>query len=46
MREGGSVEIEAERLGWTACGIVQPEEARLGVDEASDQPGAGGAVDP
>jgi hypothetical protein len=46
MGEGGAVEIETERGLRALLRLVQPEEFRLAVDEAADQPGRGHAIDP
>jgi hypothetical protein len=49
VREARAVVVEAQcaaRRGGRSSRIGQPDEARLGIDEAADQPGAGQAVDP
>ena len=46
VAEGRAVEVEADRLLRAVGRRLQPDEARLRVDEAADQPGAGQTVDP
>ena len=46
VAEGRAVEVEAERALRAFRRRREPAEARLRVDEAADQPGAGDAVDP
>src|SRR5258706_7769521 len=46
VRELGAVEVEPHGIAPTLAWHVDPDELRLRVDEALDQPGAGQAIDP
>jgi hypothetical protein len=43
--EGGPAHVEWRGVGGDGCGVGGEDEFRAGVDEAADQPGAGGPVD-
>lgn len=46
MREGGAIEVETERIVRTVAYVFEPQESGVGIDETSDQPGAGDAIYP
>ena len=46
MAERRAIEVEPQRIGRAIRRGVQPEDAPGGIDEASDQPGAGQTIDP
>src|SRR5207253_8694968 len=45
MRELNAAHVERGRVGRHLVRVVDEDELRLWVEEAADQPGAGGAID-
>src|SRR5499427_2128611 len=46
VRERRAVEVEAQSVFRTVLRSVEPQKARVGIDEAPDQPRTGDTIDP
>src|SRR6185437_2722878 len=46
VRKRGSIEVKAKRPLRAVLGPLQPQEPRLRIDEAADEPGGGHTIDP